>query len=1314
MTIKSEIEKIETAKAAVKAAIAAGGGTVPIDASLADYAIAITSRYNDINNRLIEITGTNGGGNAYGNTKYGATGSTFLGEVDENGVLQLPTQTSNLVFSRVQDIDNYVLSGKFYNNDVPYNHIKTVVFPDLIRVTHERALNETFKKCDGITSVSFPVLREVTSIEGMRDTFHTCNGILTVELPALENVTNDYGMTYTFYHDNAMTTVNLNSLQNVSGYYAMQYAFAECRNLTKIEFPSLKNVSGEYAMTHTFYNDRNIQSVNLSALEDVTGRYALHYTFYQCQNNKRIDLSSLKNVSGNHGMCYTFHNNYALESIDLSSLEQVSGSSGLNSTFIYNRNLTHIELPKLTSITGSYGMANCFQENTGLLTADLSKLKTVKSYGLNDTFYGCTALTEIDVSSLEDINSSNALESFVSNCTSLTTIHWNPNIKEINGSYVLNYTFSNCTSLTSTDFMSLQLERLKGDHVINYTFNNCDNLVSANFPKLEEADYLNYMFSNCTKLTDVNFPVLEVGGDITDVFNGCTSLTHVEFPKLRSVWSLVGLFNGCTSLTSFSIPNIEYPGYIGYMFNNCKSIVNIDLKHFKQFGTMDYAFYGCTNLETVDLSELTTVNRSGSSNNASYAFYNCPKLSSVNLSKLYSLAEGSYAASYMFAFSSKNNGALESITFNSLRVINQANTFSYAFYRRTGIKHIYFPALNSNSFGTRKTQFNNMLADVTGCTVHFPVELESVISTWESYSNGFGGTDTIILFDLEKVTLNFNLTYNDQQITDYNIHYYISGESFDSIEPIQVTQGQRIDFVIDSPRYELYSDKIILNETTTLDIELTPRQYCELTLEILSDEDLQINNIEVSCTQDGKNIEAIIIDNNVILEVETGIPFTYDIYVDNHTPIMDSMTIPKDTLTYTKQIICYVDYDNDLLKSTSNITLSNFVLVPNENSYTLKSNIQNQDDAYAYAFVPIRVINGQIRIDASLQSETNYDFAAIIMGDVGETPSRLELAELASIRNSYSNNPVGNVEGFIEVQQRYREMGYTGTIYSVVSGTYSSIRTDKILSTPNTNRVLTFIYCKDSSQSTGTDTFTITKIKDRIGSSPVNFVIRDAIDKFESMQIGSKLYDRNNMEVYNNFIYLDISDFAYKSKTPIKLNLAEGYTADILYNDEYSLGTSTEGLFSIEENKFTYNGIDYYGSISQGTSNACLNYYIRKIEEPREFIYKTVMLPYGRDNFQSIRVGDVYYSADQFTYSGQQIEGIDSYSKAIPFPYDELTPIEVNLNEGYYVSIQPDYNESYIGNSTNIKISEGQYQLGDITEDKEFSILNLRVIPNQQ
>ncbi len=57
-----------------------------------------------------------------------------------------------------------------------------------------------------------------------------------------------------------------------------------------------------------------------------------------------------------------------------------------------------------------------------------------------------------------------------------------------------------------------------------------------------------------------------------------------------------------------------------------------------------------------------------------------------------------------------------------------------------------FPALNN--VGSETTQFDSMLQGVTGCTVRFPADMERIIGSWESVQNGFGGTNTVVLFDL--------------------------------------------------------------------------------------------------------------------------------------------------------------------------------------------------------------------------------------------------------------------------------------------------------------------------------------------------------------------------------------------------------------------------------------------------------------------------------------------------------------------------------------------------------------------------------------
>jgi hypothetical protein len=129
--------------------------------------------------------------------------------------------------------------------------------------------------------------------------------------------------------------------------------------------------------------------------------------------------------------------------------------------------------------------------------------------------------------------------------------------------------------------------------------------------------------------------------------------------------------------------------------------------------TLSSAFYGCTSLTSVDLSSLTTVSGSNALNGA---FRSCTSLASVS--------------------------------FPALTTVSGTSALYYAFSGCTSLTSVSFPALTTSSFGSRTNQFSNMLQGVTGCTVHFPAAIRSTIGSWSDVTNGFGGTNTTVLFDL--------------------------------------------------------------------------------------------------------------------------------------------------------------------------------------------------------------------------------------------------------------------------------------------------------------------------------------------------------------------------------------------------------------------------------------------------------------------------------------------------------------------------------------------------------------------------------------
>lgn len=231
-------------------------------------------------------------------------------------------------------------------------------------------------------------------------------------------------------------------------------------------------------------------------------------------------------------------------------------------------------------------------------------------------------------------------------------------------------------------------------------------------------------------------------------FRDCTSLTSVDLSSLTTAsrsYALYYAFKGCTSLTSAdlsSLTTVSGSYALSHTFTNCTSLVSVDLSSLTKAGwyALESIFSGCTSLTSVDLSSLVTISGVYA---LSYAFYNCTSLTSVNLSSLATIS-GSNGLEYCFA-----KCPLTTVNFSSLSEIKGQRALYYCFQNCTSLSSLSFPALTTSSFGSSYTdQFNNMLKGVTGCTVHFPAAIQSTIGSWSDVTNGFGGTNTTVLFDL--------------------------------------------------------------------------------------------------------------------------------------------------------------------------------------------------------------------------------------------------------------------------------------------------------------------------------------------------------------------------------------------------------------------------------------------------------------------------------------------------------------------------------------------------------------------------------------
>lgn len=252
-----------------------------------------------------------------------------------------------------------------------------------------------------------------------------------------------------------------------------------------------------------------------------------------------------------------------------------------------------------------------------------------------------------------------------------------------------------------------------GEYALACLFYEKENIASITMPEVTEIkDYGLYQMCYCYIplsgiymrgiLTSISFPKLTTIGNYgmySAFYSTALTGNQLDFSKVTSVGqaSFQTAFLYASNLTGTA----DFSSLQSISFN----------------GVFSQAFFS-TGISAVDFSNLETI--TGNSVFTS-AFGNCPNINSVN--------------------------------FNKLKTITGASAFGSCFSNCTSLTSLSFPSLTSTfnipSSGTTYTnQFNNMLNGVTGCTVHFPSNLQSVIGSWADVTAGFRGTNTTVLFDL--------------------------------------------------------------------------------------------------------------------------------------------------------------------------------------------------------------------------------------------------------------------------------------------------------------------------------------------------------------------------------------------------------------------------------------------------------------------------------------------------------------------------------------------------------------------------------------
>lgn len=169
-------------------------------------------------------------------------------------------------------------------------------------------------------------------------------------------------------------------------------------------------------------------------------------------------------------------------------------------------------------------------------------------------------------------------------------------------------------------------------------------------------------------------------------------------------------------------------------------------------------------LRAVDISNLTSITGYESLRGT---FRNCRYLPSIDVSHIATVT-GTRCLCCTFG----DDCGIDSLNFTSLSNCAGHEVFLEMCRNNPRISNISFPALTTNSFGDYTNQFDNMLVNTSGCNVHFPVYIKPLTINWNSFKNGFGGTNTNITYDINGGIVDF--TTNPDNV----IHLYAFYEDY--------------------------------------------------------------------------------------------------------------------------------------------------------------------------------------------------------------------------------------------------------------------------------------------------------------------------------------------------------------------------------------------------------------------------------------------------------------------------------------------------------------------------------------------------------
>lgn len=228
-----------------------------------------------------------------------------------------------------------------------------------------------------------------------------------------------------------------------------------------------------------------------------------------------------------------------------------------------------------------------------------------------------------------------------------------------------------------------------------------------------------------------------------------TSLISADLSSLTQITgydACSGMFQRCVNLTNAPLTNVKLINNISAaygMFQYCPvTATGLDnLEEINGNSACDHMYYKCPNLVSTGLHSLRKISGSQACNEM---FEDNTALVDIGLENLVEVNNQMGMREMFIGCSS-----IEVARFTKLKRLNQTRILEMTFKNCTALKHIYFPNLTTiYSNATFGEVGDGMLYGCTDVTVHFLASMQSVIGNWTAVQNGFGGTNTTVLFDL--------------------------------------------------------------------------------------------------------------------------------------------------------------------------------------------------------------------------------------------------------------------------------------------------------------------------------------------------------------------------------------------------------------------------------------------------------------------------------------------------------------------------------------------------------------------------------------